>query len=58
MNRQTFEFNISLRSVNELTADLVDHLYVAGCSDGTVFQRAEEVWIAFDRESDSLENAI
>lgn len=54
---KTYEFTIVLKA-KDLTLDQCDALYEAGCDDGTIVTRNHTAHIAFDRESDSLEEAI
>ena len=42
----------------ELSDDDCDRLYEARCDDGTVVTRDGVTYIAFDREAESLEDAI
>lgn len=53
----TYEFSVVL-AAGELSDADCDVLYEAGCDDGTVVTRSGVTWIAFDREADSLEEAI
>ena len=53
----TYEFSLVLK-VAEITNDDCDALYQAGCDDGTVVTRDGVTYIAFDREAESLEEAI
>ncbi len=54
---KTYEFSIILK-VSQLTDDQCDALYEAGCDDGTIVTRNGITAIAFDRDADSLEEAI
>jgi len=54
---KTYEFSIILKA-EELTLEQCGALYEAGCDDGTIVTRNRTTHIAFDRESDSLEEAI
>ena len=54
---KTYKFSLVL-SVSEVTNDDCDALHEAGCDDGTVVTRNEITHIAFDREAESLEEAI
>jgi len=54
---KTYEFSLVL-TVGEVTNDDCDALYEAGCDDGTVVTREGVTYIAFDREAESLEEAI
>jgi hypothetical protein len=54
----TYDFSVVLRGESELTLDLSDRLFAAGCDDGTPSQRANVVTVHFSREADNLESAI
>ncbi len=54
---KTYEFSLVL-TVSQVTDDDCDALYEAGCDDGTVVTRDGVTHIAFDREAESLEEAI
>jgi hypothetical protein len=54
---KTYEFSVVL-TAPELTNDDCDALYAAGCDDGTVVTRDGITRVAFDREAESLEEAI
>ena len=53
-----YEFTLVLAQPGELTEDLAEALFVAGCDDGSPGSCNGVVSIDFHRESDSLENAI
>ncbi len=55
---KTYEFDVILKDVSEVTDDQADDLFAAGCDDGTPTACAGVVWIHFDREAASLEQAI
>jgi len=55
---KTYEFDVVLKDVSELTDDQADRLFVAGCDDGTPAGCNGVVWVHFDREAVSLEKAI
>jgi hypothetical protein len=55
---KTYEFDIVLKGVVEVTDDQADRLFAAGCQDATPASCAGVVWIHFDREAASLEEAI
>ncbi len=55
---KTYEFDVVLRDVSEVTDDQADRLFAAGCDDGTPAACAGVAWIHFDREATSLEEAI
>jgi len=53
-----YEFTLILKGVRELTEDMADTLYEAGCDDGTPGTCNGIGTIDFHREADSLETAI
>jgi hypothetical protein len=53
-----YEFRLILRGSPELTEEIADELFEAGCSDGTPGTCNGVFSIDFHRESDSLEAAI
>jgi hypothetical protein len=55
---KTYEFDVLLEDVLEVTDDQADRLFAAGCDDGTPAGCDGVAWIHFDREAASLEEAI
>ncbi len=55
---KTYEFDVVLKNVSEVTDDQADALFAAGCDDGTPVCCDGRVWIHFDRQAASLEDAI
>jgi hypothetical protein len=55
---KTYEFDVVLKDVSEVTDDQADRLFAAGCNDGTPACCDGVAWIHFDREATSLEEAI
>ena len=53
-----YEFTLILSEPRELTDDLAEALFAAGCDDGSPGSCDGVVAIDFHRESDSLETAI
>jgi hypothetical protein len=54
---KTYQFFLVLAAA-EVTNDDCDALYEAGCDDGMVVTREAVTYVAFDREAESLEEAI
>lgn len=54
----TFRFTLVLKNVDENTPDLEDSLYEAGCDDALINFRNRAVYLDFDREAISLEEAV
>jgi hypothetical protein len=48
----------SLKDVAEITDDQADALFTQSCNDGTPVSCNAAAWIHFDRDSESLEEAI
>jgi hypothetical protein len=55
---KTYEFDVVLKNVSEVTDEKGDALFAAGCDDGTPTCCEGVAWIHFDREAASLEEAI
>ena len=55
---KTYDFDVILKDVSEVTDDQADVLFAAGCDDGTPACCNGMAWIHFDREASSLEEAI
>lgn len=53
-----YEFTLILKGPLELTEDIADELFEAGCSDGTPGTCEGVFSIDFHRKADSLEQAI
>lgn len=53
-----YEFTLILKGPLELTEDIADELFEAGCDDGTPGTREGVFSIDFHREAGSLEEAI
>jgi hypothetical protein len=54
----TYDFTVVLKDAPELTEELSDRLYAAGCDDGTPGMCCGTTVIDFHRAGDSLEAAI
>src|SRR5438045_5654463 len=55
---KTYEFDVVMKGVSEITDDQAEALFAAGCDDGTPASCNGLAWIHFDREAASLEAAI
>lgn len=53
-----FQFTLVLENVDEHSNDLEDILYEAGCDDALISTKNGTVFLGFDREATSLEEAI
>lgn len=53
-----YEFSLILKGSPELTEEIADELFAAGCDDGTPGTSGGVFSIDFHRECDSLEAAI
>lgn len=52
------EFDLVLADIPELTDEVVDALYEAGCDDSTICMRSGRVHMTFDREAMSMRDAV
>jgi hypothetical protein len=57
-NISIFQFTLVLRNVDINTPQLEDSLYEAGCDDALINFRNGAVYLEFDREGSSLEEAV
>jgi hypothetical protein len=55
---KTYQFDVVLKDVSEVTDDQADALFASGCDDGTPASCQGVAWVHFDREAPSLEDAI
>ena len=55
---KTYGFDVVVKDTSEVSDDQADALFAAGCDDGTPACCNGCVWIHFDREASSLEEAI
>jgi len=53
-----YDFTLVLSKGTELTDQLVEDLYEAGCDDGSPSSRGGTVMVTLHREAESLEQAI
>ena len=53
-----WRFTLFLRDLEEITVELSDRLFEAGCDDGSPSSSRGVSKIAFDRESATLDDAI
>lgn len=52
------DFSLVIDGVTEMTPEIVDALFEAGCDDATVGMRAGRMFITFSRTSTSMKDAI
>ncbi len=57
-NKTIYDFTLILSSQPELTEELCDALFAAGCDDATSGQICGSPQMMFHREAESLESAI
>jgi hypothetical protein len=55
---KTYEFDVVLKGLSQVSDDHADRLFAAGCNDCTPTSCDGVAWIHFDREAASLEEAI
>ncbi len=53
-----YQFTLVLKNVDEDTPNLEDSLFQAGCDDSLINFRNGTVYLDFDREATSLEEAV
>ena len=55
---RVFEFTVILSGVDELTIELGEALFEAGCDDASPQSEGAVVFLEFDREASSLSEAV
>ena len=55
---KTYDFDVVLKDVSEVTDEQADRLFAGGCDDATPASCDGVAWIHFDRQAASLEEAI
>lgn len=55
---KSYQFTLVLKNVSKKTVDLEDSLYEAGCDDALINYRNGAVYLEFDRDASSLEDAV
>ncbi len=55
---RTYSFILTLAAVTEITVEMADALFEAGCDDSSPWSSEGVVSVAFDREAESLGDAI
>lgn len=62
MNNQTvrteFDFKIAVTGITELTEEVENALFEAGCDDATISWVHDHAWLQFTREANSFEEAV
>ncbi len=53
-----FDFTLLLDGINELSTDVEDALFEAGCDDATISIRSGRMYLTFSRSAASLKDAI
>ncbi len=53
-----YDFALVLSGVSELTAEVEDSLYKAGCNDATLSMSYGRLWMEFSRKATTLKDAI
>lgn len=54
----SYQFTLILEGIDETTPGLEDSIFEAGCQDALINYKNGTVYLDFDREGESLENAI
>jgi hypothetical protein len=58
MAKQEYEFTLTLSGVRELTREVLDAFYEAGCDDALIGMRDGVAFADFCREADSYQEAL
>ena len=57
-SEREYDFTLVLKGVAELTTDLEDKVFEAGCDDATIGMRSGRVFLTFARSAASMKDAI
>lgn len=57
-SRRTYTFTLTLTEADELTTEIADALYEAGCDDAFLHRRGEALFLEFEREAATFEDAV
>jgi hypothetical protein len=55
---RVYDFTFTISGVDELTVEVADALYEAGCDDASPHSEGPTVYLDFHREAESLGDAI
>lgn len=55
---RVYDFTFTLGGVDELTVEVADRLYEAGCDDASPHSAGSTVYLDFHREAESLGDAL
>ena len=58
MNQQEFDFALILSGPTDITSEVADGLFQAGCDDATLSLQFRVLYLEFSRSADSLKEAI
>ncbi len=58
MNMTTYHFTVILAGLDEISEDLAEAVFEAGCDDGSPWSSEGVAAVAFDREAESFEQAV
>lgn len=53
-----YQFSLILKYVDDKTQDIEDSLYESGCDDALINSRNGTIYLDFDREATSFEEAV
>ena len=57
-NTETFDFSLVITGVSQLTAEVQDALFNAGCDDATLSIQARHLYADFSRAASSMKEAV
>ena len=58
LQKKQYQFTLVLSGFNEITSELEDALFEAGCDDALINSRNGVIYLDFDRESNNFEDAV
>lgn len=57
-SRQSYAFTLTLAGAAEITETIEDAIFEAGCDDALLWSRGGVVYLNFDREAATFEDAV
>ena len=53
-----YDFTLLIGRVDDLTQEVEDALFEAGCDDATICSRSGRIFLSFDRQGESFKEAV
>lgn len=57
-SKEIYQFTLQLEDIQEISDEIQDILFEAGCDDALLHSRYNKVFLDFDREGESFKDAV